>query len=718
MKLNLIHRLPRALLVFAVSFFLFGATAAIAGDDEQVPKSVGVSAPQQGDAWVYHVRAATVGENVELWELELHNQRTPPTGWQGADGSWHASERIITQWIGLGAPLQHEHFLEAGVPVVHRTLGGGGSQSVSGTSGIGPIEPFPDTVTDLLHEVDQFEYWPGTPICGYASELQGNVLPIRSTIRVEGTCEGSYRFDGLETVEGMETLRFQKSSSNTGEISRETLWFAPHIPYPVQIYHEYQSVFRNAMVEQTFTMTGFESNSSLTASPNLPSAEHIPAARLVPRPVWGIDDSGVNHPFKLSHAWKAAMEDPDSSHLREFMEDHPDGGVFYANQIVDRSNDQVKYRWFILLSDGPGENMGGFHASRTFDESEEFPPSQGTLVSLNPSSEITIQWYSVAASGFAPISKLPDLMPSVASLIPIWNALGDEDNFNSYGVDYTCRNDCQELTLAVEVGQQMLDKGREQWADRFLGVDQEVSGNSSTLRVNGVGVPTQLRDVTISGRTFNEGIVAAPQGDDPADSPDRASIQMEMRLWGLGAPEVASVTFVAILAGLVYWLWPVLKSSLGVGLFSRLRNDELLKHPNRLALYQAIQAQPGIHHIALIKLLGKGKGVVDHHLSKLVTANLVVLRKSAGRTCYFIRGSTHHGIMEVVPHLSDAGARVLSFIVAQPGLRGTDVANQLGVAKSTVSHHIQRLSEVGLIRREGRDVYATDLGTQTIHAIA
>ena len=145
-----------------------------------------------------------------------------------------------------------------------------------------------------------------------------------------------------------------------------------------------------------------------------------------------------------------------------------------------------------------------------------------------------------------------------------------------------------------------------------------------------------------------------------------------------------------------------LRRLLPVALFSRLDSARALDHPVHGELAALIEANPGMHYQELVRRIGRGRGIVEHHLASLCRAG-VVLQRSQGRyTCYF------HRDVRLDPRLLDSygllkaqGARgVLAALSGSSGRSRKDLAGDLGLSPTTISYHLQRLAEGGLL--EGR----------------
>jgi predicted transcriptional regulator len=123
----------------------------------------------------------------------------------------------------------------------------------------------------------------------------------------------------------------------------------------------------------------------------------------------------------------------------------------------------------------------------------------------------------------------------------------------------------------------------------------------------------------------------------------------------------------------------------------------VLEHPARSKIMQAIEAEPGVHFLALSRRLAIGNGTLDHHLRKLEQANLVRRHSSPGYVCFFPAG-TGWAAMQAAPALrSDGGRAVAKALAEQPGATSREIAAKLGLAPSTVAYHLKRLQGAGVV---------------------
>lgn len=124
-----------------------------------------------------------------------------------------------------------------------------------------------------------------------------------------------------------------------------------------------------------------------------------------------------------------------------------------------------------------------------------------------------------------------------------------------------------------------------------------------------------------------------------------------------------------------------------------------------------IRADPGIHFNALVRATGLARGQVQYHLRRLTRTGRAVADERYGRTHYFPPGydAWERGALALLRR--ETTAEVVGLLLDEDGLPAPAVADRVGIARSTLSHHLEGLTERGLVetRRDadGRVVLAS-----------
>lgn len=130
--------------------------------------------------------------------------------------------------------------------------------------------------------------------------------------------------------------------------------------------------------------------------------------------------------------------------------------------------------------------------------------------------------------------------------------------------------------------------------------------------------------------------------------------------------------------------------------------NEDLGTPDRLLRF--IQENPGCHLRQLKKELGLAMGTVQYQLDRLEKAGRISSTRRGLYRYYFPAGvlDDEKGILQV---LSQETAReILMFIIERADSTQTDIASKIGISSPSVSWHIKRLTDLGLITevKEGK----------------
>ena len=459
-----------------------------------------------------------------------------------------------------------------------------------------------------------------------------------------------------------------------------------------------------------------------------PAAAHdlggIQLAALTP---WTLDDSGVLHPFPLREAYAAILAEQDPATdlppmsgggpttVAEFYEEHPDAYVAVAvfGYAADRQG-ELHPNWWLAFTDGHDVMARRVERSPpSVADAVYLPRATGTqdkVTVWNPDPAVV----PIPADGvFPPPARLPQAMPLVADALARYEDLTGLQA-SAYSFQVRCLDPgCTDVRGHLAAGQSRADlrtlassAGSPVIATRtvfdHIWVSHDGHLDSRAAYVKDHQARLHLVDSHVE-----------PQGTEPAAATAATA------LWQVpptGA--VASVSFLALVASLLYYFWPAVKGA-GLGLFSRTRDDELLEHPRRAQVLQLVQAEPGIHFQDLARRLAVGRGTLDHHLRKMLAAGLLTKVQHNGYACYFPKGAVDRRVMAAAPLLRSGGGRaVFQALRQQPGRSGRELALALGLSQSTVSYHLRKLQEAGLVfgAGDGAGLRLSPLGEQAAAA--
>lgn len=572
--------------------------------------------------------------------------------------------------------------------------------------------------------------------CLFLNGFQNRTIAVGDRVVFTDSCDlhglltsvGTWEAEAaaVEEVRGVPTLRLDPivrgSSFDDGDTGFHfgggavTVWLANGIPYPIRIAWTSPGEAYSSVVELSAYQPGTQPRLAPT-----PPRDAIPDLALAPPAAWGPDEAGVRHPFPLSAAYRGARDDPNFSSLRDYLQEHPDAFVGKANYLVGASSQAGTQRtWRFTVTDG--ETWLDVTAKRT--DNPQGPVGLPIALPAGvPGAAAANTTYSAGSvqegnrywAGLYPTpNEAPDLLPTVASLMARWEAYASPDyrarGPDAWGFQVTCfrvrETACRDVWVSSWAGHADASAGAQQLDQSTTPPTVRASGDAHTSLLYVFDNRTQSLSETYLVADQRTGVAQAPEltpataGSAPAARPAAT-----LTAWVPTPEQAAGVGAAAVAVGLLYYLWPLAKG--GLGLFSRLRQPEVLNHPARQQLLQLIEAEPGIHFKEMARRTGLPNGSLVHHLETLRRNGQVVARPSGGYTLYFLGAHVPAGSAEAASALKADGARrILDLVRQQPGLSSADVAARCGLQPSTVTYHVQRLQAAGLLTglRDGRAV--------------
>jgi predicted transcriptional regulator len=177
--------------------------------------------------------------------------------------------------------------------------------------------------------------------------------------------------------------------------------------------------------------------------------------------------------------------------------------------------------------------------------------------------------------------------------------------------------------------------------------------------------------------------------------------------WDLSLREMAIVAgfavspFIVVLLEILFAL--KLFSFLG---FRRIFKGNILTNATRNRVYTAIRLRPGIRFPDLCAETGISRGALNYHIALLRLSNKIHITKLHGIIRFYENNGKYSAIeQKILNGLDNDAARIIiGTLLAHPGSSRNDLEKILAVSGPTVSWHVKRLCEDGLIevRRDGR----------------
>lgn len=137
--------------------------------------------------------------------------------------------------------------------------------------------------------------------------------------------------------------------------------------------------------------------------------------------------------------------------------------------------------------------------------------------------------------------------------------------------------------------------------------------------------------------------------------------------------------------------------------------DDPLELAIRRRLYALVQEYPGLHVREAARQLGTSMALVEYHLRLLTETGLVLVAKEDGYArLYPAEGpAPKPGEREAVGLLRQRHPLRITLVLLDDGpAKHKDLAEATGLGKSTLSFHLRKLEDAGLVARDGEGRFA------------
>jgi predicted transcriptional regulator len=126
--------------------------------------------------------------------------------------------------------------------------------------------------------------------------------------------------------------------------------------------------------------------------------------------------------------------------------------------------------------------------------------------------------------------------------------------------------------------------------------------------------------------------------------------------------------------------------------------SKALELKKRRVLYQHILRNPGLHLRALERDMRMGLGDLRHHLGFLEREGLIMTATDGYRKTYFPGKKEFSGDKALLGLLRQSKPRAILLILLNAESGGFDyLRRKVGVSKSTLSFHMKKLEEAGIV---------------------
>jgi predicted transcriptional regulator len=124
----------------------------------------------------------------------------------------------------------------------------------------------------------------------------------------------------------------------------------------------------------------------------------------------------------------------------------------------------------------------------------------------------------------------------------------------------------------------------------------------------------------------------------------------------------------------------------------------------RTRIERAVADAPGVHFNELVRATPFAPGQVQYHVRDLVDAGALAREELFGRTHYYPPGFDAYERRVLALVRRETTRDVLLACLDEHSNRPGDVADRVGVARSTLEHHASNLQAAGVLRKD-RDAH-------------
>lgn len=153
----------------------------------------------------------------------------------------------------------------------------------------------------------------------------------------------------------------------------------------------------------------------------------------------------------------------------------------------------------------------------------------------------------------------------------------------------------------------------------------------------------------------------------------------------------------AAVAGALAWRF------LALPLYARIAPNELLDNDVRRRVHGHVSAHPGADVKGTAQAVGVSWSTASYHLARLEREGVLTSRRAGRSKRFFLNGGTVTVRADAIGALRNPTAFAIAELIAQhPGLMQKEIGAALQLPASTVSWHMRRLRDLGVVREVRR----------------
>lgn len=140
----------------------------------------------------------------------------------------------------------------------------------------------------------------------------------------------------------------------------------------------------------------------------------------------------------------------------------------------------------------------------------------------------------------------------------------------------------------------------------------------------------------------------------------------------------------------------------------------------RTRIANAIESHPGVHFSELVRRLDLAPGQVQYHLRQLTAENQIVEDNYQGQTHYYPPDFDEWERWALALLRRETAGDIVAHLLAEGPTRPDVIANELGIARSTLEWHLDRMVKHGLIEKQrtnGRIILTAAAPEETVELL-
>lgn len=551
------------------------------------------------------------------------------------------------------------------------------------------------------------------PACGPDSPFSGREVPLDRSVQLFRACQGfanvlaidahaPLRAAGTQRLGEHDAILF---SSERGDLH---VWYDPAIPVPLRVAaascdDRWSFGLAQRCARDEFDVLRLkEFSRGETPLPDRVASSVVSG----PAPSWELaplrdglaDERGIEHPFPASAALAAVRADPKGAAFRDVL----DRG--YVSFLDFRASTSIAGEirvWDMSAYDG--ERVAAVRVEQRTEQSAGGPAAPSFLPGMPPAATAPPTWTTrIIVEPAADRSNnpqprpqdAPKEAPTVASMWERWRAFASDEYAahapNTWGMRIICIVTTDgECSVVVErwAGVESQTETAEGWTSVTSVLSESHNaerGHEMTMRESSHAPDPDAQPVSVQSR--------AAKGE---------LTLIQSRVWiAPAAPVVVGSALGAALLSVAYLLLPGLRTAVALFYTRHSTPPDVLRNPERMRMMAAIRERPGLSVQELTRVLGRGRSPTEHHLAMLRRVGLVRIAREGSRRHVYACDARPREARD--PALaSDVAREILDLRRARPDLGARELARTLGVSPGTISYHVARLRDAGLLPEGG-----------------